>query len=59
MLVPCTLTVVEERPKAAAVQVIQDGQQEALIELKGCRKLVEEKKQRKNRFSVISVQQKY
>lgn len=39
VLVSCTLTVVEEGPEAAAVEMIQDGQQEALIELKGCRKL--------------------
>lgn len=39
MLVSCALTVVEECPKATAVEMIQDCQQEALIKLKGCRKL--------------------
>lgn len=39
MLVSCILTVVEESPKATAVEMIQDCQQEALIKLKGCRKL--------------------
>jgi len=43
MLVSCTLTVVEESPKATAVQMIQDCQQEVLIKLKGCRKLRGEK----------------
>ena len=39
MLVSCTLTVVEESPKTTAIEMIQDCQQEALIKLKGCRKL--------------------
>lgn len=39
MLVSCTLTVVEESPEAAAVEMIHDCQQEALIELKSCWKL--------------------
>lgn len=39
MLVACTLAVVEECPKAAAVQMIQDCQQKALVELEGGRKL--------------------
>lgn len=39
MLIPRALTVVEERPKPAAVQVVQDCQQEALVELKGGGKL--------------------
>lgn len=39
VLVSCALTVVEEIPKATAIQMIQDCQQEALIKLKGCRKL--------------------
>lgn len=39
MLVSCTLTVVEESPKSTAVEIIQDGQQEALIKLKGSREL--------------------
>lgn len=32
----CTLTVVEESAKAAAVQVIQDYHQETFIKLKRC-----------------------
>lgn len=39
MLISCTLTVVEESPEATAVEMIQDCQKKALIELKGCRKL--------------------
>lgn len=39
MLVPGTLTVVEECPEATAVEMIQDCQQQTLIKLKGCRKL--------------------
>lgn len=39
LLVSYTLTVVEESPKATAVEMIQDCEQEMLIELKGCRKL--------------------
>lgn len=37
------LTVVQESPKAAAVQVIQDCNQQLFIEFKGCRKLITEK----------------
>ena len=43
MLVSCTLTVVEESPKATAVEMIQDCQQEALIKLKGCGELKRER----------------
>lgn len=32
-------TVTQERPKQAAVQMVQDGHQEVLIKLKGCGKL--------------------
>lgn len=39
-----TLTVVEERAKATAVQVIQDCYEKMLVELKGCRELQEEQK---------------
>lgn len=39
LLVSYTLTVVEESPKATAVEMIQDCEQKMLIELKGCRKL--------------------
>lgn len=39
VLVSGALAVVEESPEAAAVEVIQDGQQEALVELEGCREL--------------------
>lgn len=44
MLVSCTFTVVEESPKATAVEMIQDCQQQALIKLKGCRKLSSEER---------------
>lgn len=36
------LTAAQEGPKQTAVQVIQDGDQEVLIELKCCRKLLAE-----------------
>lgn len=39
VLVSCALTVVEESSEAAAVEMIHDCQQQALIELKGCREL--------------------
>lgn len=35
------LTVAQEGPKQAAVQVVQDGDQEVFVELKSCRKLQE------------------
>jgi len=37
------LTVVQESPKPAAVQVIQDCNQQLFIEFKGCGKLITEK----------------
>lgn len=42
VLVSCALAVVEEGSEATAVEVVQDGQQEALVELKGCGKLTGE-----------------
>lgn len=48
VLVSGALTVVEERPEATAVEVIQDGQQEALIELKGCGELKKKRRRRRN-----------
>lgn len=54
MLVSCTFTVVEESPKATAVEMIQDCQQEALIKLKGCRKLRGEKRSEKELASYKS-----
>lgn len=44
MLVSSTLTVVQESPKATAVEMIQDCQQQTLIKLKGCRKLREDER---------------
>lgn len=49
MLVSGALAVVEEGPEAAAVQVIQDGQQEALVELEGCGELRKRKKKKRRR----------
>lgn len=46
VLVSSTFAVVEEGSEATAVQVVQDGQQEALIELKGCGKLTVSRKER-------------
>lgn len=43
VLVSCALAVVEERSEATAVEVIQDCQQQALVELKGRRELKGEK----------------
>lgn len=39
LLVSCALTVVQEGAEAAAVEVIQDRQQEVLVKLEGCGKL--------------------
>lgn len=39
VLVTCALAVVEKSSEAATVEMIQDCQQQALIELKGCREL--------------------
>lgn len=38
-LQPLLFAVAQECPKQAAVQVVQDGDQEVLVELKSCRKL--------------------
>lgn len=40
VLVSCALAVVEKSSKATAVEVVQDGQQKALIELKSSGKLL-------------------
>lgn len=39
VLVSCALTVVEKSSEAATVEMIHDCQQQALIELEGCREL--------------------
>lgn len=46
-LQPLLFAVTQECPKQAAVQVVQDGDQEVFVKLKGCREL---KKGNKNSF---------
>lgn len=46
VLLSRALAVVEEGAEAAAVEVVQDGQQEALVELEGRRKLRGEEERR-------------
>lgn len=44
------LTIVQESPKPAAVQVIQDCDQQLFVEFKGCRKLITEKAENVNKL---------
>lgn len=54
VVVSRALAVEEESPETTAVEMVQDGQQEVLVELKGCRKLEEEKNQLQTSFQHLS-----